>query len=231
MFPKILIIIPAYNEAENIERVVDELIQNYPQYDYLIVNDGSKDNTKEICDKRKYHVLNLPVNLGLAGAVQTGYQYAYEYGYEYALQFDGDGQHQPCYIDKMLQAIKEHDIVIGSRFLKEAKPKSLRMMGSNVIEWVIRLTTHTTIKDPTSGMRLINRRMIKQFAYNMNYGPEPDTVSYLIRCGAKVEEIPVTMQERMAGESYLNLKRSILYMFRMCTSIILIQKFRKRVVL
>lgn len=228
MKSEVLIIIPAYNEEENIERVVENLIKDYPQYDYVIVNDGSRDDTGRICIQKHYNLLDLPVNLGLAGAVQAGCKYAYENGYEYALQFDGDGQHQPQYIKKMLQEMKENDIVIGSRFVAQNKPGTLRMLGSNIIETAIRLTTRTTIKDPTSGMRLMNRKMMKQFAYNMNYGPEPDTISYLIRCGAKVEEVQVEMQERVAGESYLNFKRSLIYMFRMCMSIILIQKFRKR---
>lgn len=225
---KTLIIIPAYNEAENIKRVVDDLILNYPQYDYIVVNDGSRDETKKICKENHYNLLDCPVNLGLAGAVQTGFLYAYENGYDAALQFDGDGQHQPQYIADMLPALEEADIVIGSRFVTEKKPKSLRMLGSNVIQFCIKLTTGTRITDPTSGMRLFNRKMMNAFAYNMNYGPEPDTISYLIRNGAKVKEVQVQMLERVAGESYLNLKRSIMYMLRMCVSILIIQRFRKK---
>ncbi len=225
---KTLIIIPAYNEAENIKRVVDNLIENYPQYDYVVVNDGSKDETKNICRENKYRLLDCPVNLGLAGAVQTGFVYAYENGYDAALQFDGDGQHQPQFIEKMIPALEEADIVIGSRFVTEKKPKSLRMLGSNVISLCIKLTTGVKINDPTSGMRMFNREMMKEFAYNMNYGPEPDTVSYLIRNGAKVKEVQVEMLERIAGESYLNLKRSMQYMMRMCMSILFIQRFRRR---
>lgn len=225
---KTLIIIPAYNEAENIERVVNNLIDNYPQYDYIIVNDGSRDDTKKICKKNKYNLLDCPINLGLAGAVQTGFVYAYENGYDAALQFDGDGQHQPQFIEDMLLELKNVDIVIGSRFVTEKKPKSFRMLGSNVIQFCIWMTTGKKISDPTSGMRLFNRKMIDSFAHNMNYGPEPDTVAYLIRCGATVKEVQVEMLERIAGESYLNIKRSILYMLRMCVSILVIQKFRKK---
>lgn len=225
---KVLIIIPAYNEAENIKRVVDNLIENYPQYDYIVVNDGSKDDTKKICKENNYNLLDCSVNLGLAGAVQTGFLYAYENGYDAALQFDGDGQHQPQYIADMLSSLQDADIVIGSRFVTEKKPKSLRMLGSNVIEVCIKLTTGVKLSDPTSGMRLFNREMMKAFAYNMNYGPEPDTISYLMRCGAKVKEVQVEMLERIAGESYLNLKRSIQYMVRMCMSILFIQRFRKK---
>lgn len=227
---KLLIIIPAYNEAENIEKVVNNLIQNYPQYDYIVVNDGSKDETMHICRRQGYNLLDLPINLGLAGGVQAGFKYAFENGYEMVLQFDGDGQHQPQYIAQMIQEMKDtqSDIVIGSRFVEEKKPKSLRMLGSNLISFIIRITTGKKIADPTSGMRLFNCKMIKRFAHTMNYGPEPDTISYLIRCGAKVKEVQVEMKDREAGESYLNLKRSIQYMMHMCMSIIFIQAFRKK---
>lgn len=225
---KILIVIPAYNEAENIKKVVDNLIENYPQYDYIVVNDGSKDETKKICKENHYRLLDCPVNLGLAGAVQTGFLYAYENDYDATLQFDGDGQHQPQYIEKMLSELGEANIVIGSRFVTQKKQKSLRMLGSNIISFCIKLTTGVHIKDPTSGMRLFDRKMMKEFAYNMNYGPEPDTISYLIRCGAEIKEVQVDMLERIAGESYLNFKRSVLYMVRMCMSILFIQIFRRR---
>lgn len=227
---KVLIIIPAYNEAENIEKVVNSLIENYPQYEYIVVNDGSKDDTGLICKKNNYNLLDLPINLGLAGGIQAGFKYAYENEYDYAIQFDADGQHQPQYINYMLKEIekKQADIVIGSRFVKERKSKNLRMLGSNLISIIIKLTTGRQINDPTSGMRLFNKKMIKKFAYTMNYGPEPDTISYLVRCGAKIEEVQVQMKEREAGESYLNLKRSIQYMLHMCMSIIFIQCFRKK---
>lgn len=226
---KTLIIIPAYNEAENIKKVVDNLLINYPQYDYIVVNDGSRDETKKICEENSYNFLDCPVNLGLAGAVQTGFLYAYENGYDAVLQFDGDGQHQAQYIADMLPALTEADIVIGSRFVARKKPRSMRMLGSNVIQFCIRLTTGKRIADPTSGMRLFNRKLMGVFAYNMNYGPEPDTVSWLLRCGAKVKEVQVEMKEREAGESYLNLRRSLEYMLRMCMSILFISRFRKKV--
>lgn len=229
---KLLIIIPAYNEEENIERVVNNLIQNYPQFDYIVVNDGSKDSTAEICRKNNYNLLDQPINLGLAGAFQTGMKYAYLMGYDAALQFDGDGQHRPEYIEKMAKRIKEGtDIVIGSRFVTEEKPSSLRMLGSNIIESMIKITTGNVIKDPTSGMRMFSKRMIKLLAENLNMGPEPDTVAYLMKCGAKVEEVQVKMDERIAGESYLNLSRSIQYMLTMSISILLISFFRKKNVL
>lgn len=229
---KTLIIIPAYNEEGNIERVVNHLIENYPQFDYVVVNDGSKDSTAEICIKNNYNLLNQPINLGLAGAFQTGMKYAYEKGYDAAIQFDGDGQHRPEYIEEMAVRIENgFDIVIGSRFVTENKESTLRMFGSNIIESLIKLVTGKTIKDPTSGMRMFNKKMIKILAGNLNMGPEPDTLTYLMKCGAKVKEIQVTMDERIAGESYLNLSRSAKYMLTMCSSILLITCFRKKNVL
>ncbi len=226
---KVLIIIPAYNEGMNIERVVNNLIQNFPQYDYVVVNDGSKDNTAEVCRRNGYSLLDLPVNLGLSGAVQAGMRYAVRKGYDAAIQIDGDGQHRPEYIAKMIEAMQEEkaDIVIGSRFVTEKKPKSLRMFGSNIISFIIRLSTGYRMSDPTSGMRLFGKKVLKAFAYDMNYGPEPDTISYLIKSGNLVKEVQVVMDERIAGESYLNLVRSMKYMLHMCFSIIFIQRFRK----
>ncbi len=226
---KCLIIIPAFNEEESIERVVDNLRDNYPKYDYIIINDGSSDRTAEICRRRGYEILDLPVNLGLAGAFQTGLKYAYRRGYDFALQFDADGQHLPEYIGPMLDKMQEgYDIVIGSRFVTEKKPASMRMLGSNLISIATRMTTGKKVKDPTSGMRVFNRRMIGEFALNLNYGPEPDTISYLLKQGATIAEVQVQMEERQAGESYLNITRSVMYMMRMLLSILFIQNFRKR---
>ena len=226
---KLLIIIPAYNEAENIETVVDNLIQNYPQYDYVIVNDGSRDKTPIICKRKGYRFIDLPINVGLTDGVQTGMMYAYQHGYDYALQFDGDGQHDPRYIEAMLDAMKECDICVGSRFVDQKKPGGLRMLGSNIIQATLKLTTGKTIKDPTSGMRMFNRATMKAMANNADYGPEPDTLAHLMRSGAVVKEVQVEMHERMAGESYLNLSRSIKYMTHMCFSIIFIQWCRKKI--
>lgn len=226
---ELLIVIPAYNEAENIEWVVERLIEQYPQYDYVVVNDGSTDRTAEICRQRKYNLLDLPVNLGLAGGFQTGLKYAARGGYRYAVQLDGDGQHRPEYIELMREKMDEgFDIVIGSRFVGTKKPLTARMMGSNLLEKVIRLTTGQVIKDPTSGMRMFNRRMIDEFAKGLNYGPEPDTISYLMKQGAKVAEVPVIMDERIRGVSYLTPVNAARYMLKMLISILLIQNFRKR---
>ena len=226
---ELLIVIPAYNEEKNIEAVVTFIREKYSQYDYVVVNDGSKDRTAEICKEKGYELLNLPVNLGLAGAFQTGLKYAYEKGYSYAIQFDADGQHRPEFIEKMLKEMKKgHDIVIASRFVNYKKGSSLRMIGSKMITIAIKLTTGVRIADPTSGMRMFSRPMIKEFAQNLNYGPEPDTVSYLLKNGAKVSEVQVKMEERQAGESYLNLVCSMKYMAKMLISILFIQNFRKR---
>ena len=221
---KLLIVIPAHNEEANIVRVVEELTTQYPQYDYVVVNDGSRDKTAAVCRAHGFHLIDLPINLGLAGAFQTGLRYAAENGYDCAMQLDADGQHRPEYIAPMLEELEAGaDIVIGSRFLTVKKPKTLRMVGSYIISWSIRLTTGRAICDPTSGMR-----MVEEFAQNLNYGPEPDTISYLIKNGAKVKEVQVTMGERIAGQSYLNLWRSAQYMVKMSISILLIQWFRKR---
>ena len=226
---KLLIIIPAYNEESNIERVVNDLTSHYPQYDYVVVNDGSRDKTAAICRANGFRLIDLPVNLGLAGAFQTGLRYAADNGYDCAMQLDADGQHRPEYIAPMLAELEEGaDIVIGSRFLTVKKPKTLRMVGSYIISWSIRLTTGRAICDPTSGMRMFTRHMVEEFAQNLNYGPEPDTISYLIKNGAVVKEVQVEMGERVAGQSYLTLWRSVEYKVKMAISILLIQWFRKR---
>ncbi len=227
----LLIIIPAYNEAENIERVVNNLIENYPQYDYVVVNDGSSDDTRKICAKKGYNFLDLPINVGLAGAIRAGIRYANYHGYDYAVQIDGDGQHDPKYIKDMLEKMRsaQADIVIGSRFKEKKKPHSMRMLGSRIISGAIKLTTGgKKIEDVTSGMRLFNKRMIKNFGYNMHYSPEPDTIAYLLNCGIKIEEIQVEMYERIAGTSYLNLKNSVWYMLKMLFSILVFQWVRSR---
>ena len=226
---KLLIVIPAYNEEANIVRVVEDLVERFPQYDYVVVNDGSRDKTAAVCREHGFHLIDLPVNLGLAGAFQTGLRYAAENGYDCAMQLDADGQHLPRYIAPMLEKLEAGaDIVIGSRFVTVLKPRTLRMVGSYLISWAIRLTTGQPICDPTSGMRMFNRRLLEEFAQNLNYGPEPDTISYLIKNGAVVKEVQVKMAERTAGESYLNFARSVQYMIKMGLSILLIQWFRKR---
>lgn len=156
-------------------------------------------------------------------------KYAYRHDYDCAIQFDADGQHLPQYINSLMEAIADNDIAIGFRFVNK-KPLSMRMLGNNLISFAIRITTGKKLTDPTSGMRAFNKQMIKQLALGLNFGPEPDTVSYLIkRAKAKVVEVPVTMAERTAGESYLNPWNSIVYMLRMAISILFIQFIRKSI--
>ena len=227
---KVLILIPAYNEAGSIEKVVDDLRDRFSDYDYLIVNDGSKDDTLNVCRKRGYRVMTFPVNLGLECGFVAGMKYAYRKGYDYLVQFDADGQHISDYLDDIYDEIeKGFDIVIGSRFAKEKKPTSLRMLGSRLITGAIKLTTGNTIKDPTSGMRMYNRRCMEIFAKEINYGPEPDTISYLMKNEFRVSEVQVEMRERETGTSYLTISKSIAYMLKILTSILFIQNFRRKV--
>lgn len=227
---KTLLIIPAYNEEESLESTINSLVEVRPDVDFLVVNDGSKDGTVAVCRANSYPFLDLPTNLGLSGAFQAGMKYAYRHDYDCAIQFDADGQHLPKYISSLEQTIRTNDIVIGSRFIDKKKPTSLRMLGSNLISFAIRLTTGKKLTDPTSGMRAFNKRMIKYLALGLNNGPEPDTVSYLIkRADAKVAEVSVEMADRTAGESYLNPWTSIVYMIRMTVSILFIQFIRKRI--
>ncbi len=227
---RVLVVIPAYNEQENILRVVSELTQTCPAFDYVVINDGSTDNTLQILKDNHLNYIDQPVNLGLAGTFQTGMKYAKLKDYDAVIQFDGDGQHRPEYIQAMADKLAEgYNIVIGSRFITEKKPHSMRMLGSNMIALFMRLTTGRKIADPTSGMRMFDRRMISILANSRNMGPEPDTVAYLMRCGAKVTEVQVTMRERIAGQSYLTFSRSIQYMANVCTSILLIGWFREKV--
>jgi glycosyltransferase involved in cell wall biosynthesis len=145
------------------------------------------------------------------------------------MQYDGDGQHRPEYIAAMAEKIEQgYDIAIGSRFVTEKKDGSLRMLGSRMIERFVRLTTGKTIHDPTSGMRMYNKDIIRVLANNAALTPEPDTVAYLIRCGAKVSEVQVTMDERIAGESYLTLRRSIQYMATVCIGILFVGWIRDK---
>ncbi len=226
---EVLVIIPAYNEEANIGRVAEDLIRNHPELDYIIVNDGSADRTAEICREAGYRLLDLPVNLGLAGAFQAGMRYADRNGYRFAVQFDGDGQHRAEFIGPMREKMEEgYNIVIASRFVTEKKPHSLRMIGSRVISAAIRLSSGAYLTDPTSGMRMYDRRMIRLFANQINYPPEPDTVAWLVKNGAKVAEVQAVMDERTAGVSYLTPINAVNYMTRVLISILFIQSFRKK---
>lgn len=230
-YKRVLAIVPAYNEQDNIVSTVEDLLTNASGVDYVIIDDGSKDDTLKICRERNYNVVSLPVNLGLAGAFQTGMRYALEHDYDYAIQFDADGQHSASFIWPMIELAEQDnlDVVLGSRFKTQKKSKTdPRMIGSILITRMILYTTGARISDPTSGMRLFNKKMISLFANETDFSPEPDTIAHLARSGAKMDEIQVYMRERVAGESYLNLSRSISYMMRICVSILFVQWFRKK---
>ena len=200
------------------------------QYDYVIINDCSKDNTKEICEKNGFNVVSLPINYGLTSGIQLGMKYAYKNNYDIAIQFDGDGQHQAKYLKNLVNEIetKNCDIAIGSRFVEKKKSNSLRMFGSNLISFCIKITTGKTIKDPTSGMRAYNKRAIEEFVKNKSLTPEPDTLVYMMKKGMKVKEIQVEMSEREFGESYLKPLKAMEYMLNMVFSILFIRSTTKK---
>ena len=229
MTSKILAIIPCHNEEASVKATVEGLISETPCVDFIIINDGSCDRTLDICTHNGYPVINMPFNLGLANAVQTGMRYAYNNGYEMALQFDGDGQHLPEYINNMIKEMQETsaDIVIASRYMNKTT-QSLRGLGGGFLRLAVRIAAGKKLTDPTSGMRLFNLKMIERFANQMNHGPEPDTLAYLIRRGARVVEIPVSMHERRAGKSYLSVPKALDYMIRMFISIMIVSWFRSK---
>lgn len=221
---KILLIIPAYNEEKNIEKTIKDVKDN-TEYDYIIINDCSKDNTKKICKDNGFNMLSLPVNYGLQSAIQVGMKYAYENDYDIAIQFDGDGQHEAVYLKDLVREIENGncDIAIGSRFIKKKKPKSLRSLGSGLISICIKLTTGKTIKDTTAGMRAYNKKAINEFISNTSLTPEPDTLVYMIKRGMRIKKVPVEMRERIFGESYLKPTKAIEYMFNIIFSIVFVR--------
>ena len=225
---KTLVVIPAYNEALNIKKTVIDLKNNAPDVDYVVVNDGSKDNTLEVLEQNNFNYIDSICNLGLFGAVQTGFKLAMKEKYDVVIQFDGDGQHSAKYIDLLVKEIENgNSIVIGSRFVDEKKPFTARMIGSRLIAGAIKLITGKTIKDPTSGFRAYDKACIRDYATEMNNPPEPDTLVYMLRKNRKIKEVQVQMSEQEFGESYLDLVNTIKYMSRMMVSIFLIQPFRK----
>ena len=228
---KKLIIIPAYNESESIEGTITHVLSLAGDFDYIIINDCSTDDTADICRRNGYHMLDLPVNLGIGGAVQTGYWYALENGYDMAVQVDADGQHDISYLSKMVEYMeqKDADLVIGSRFIdkKGFQSSALRRMGITYFTWLIHVLTKVTITDPTSGFRLANRKVIREFAYDYprDY-PEPESAVLLIRKGYRIEEVPVEMKERQGGASSIHGRRSVYYMIKV-TLAILVEWVRK----
>lgn len=233
---KVLIIIPAYNEELNIKNTVEKVksVSKKSEYtiDYIIINDGSTDKTLDICRENNYNFISLIQNLGIGGAVQTGYKYALENDYDIAVQFDGDGQHDENYIINLINEIKNgSDFVIGSRFIKDLskfKSTGLRKVGIKILSILIKLCTNKKIYDTTSGFRAGNKKVIKLFAshYPVEY-PEPESTVFLLRNNLKVSEIPVEMHERKFGTSSIKPLKSLYYMFSVSISIIITTMYKK----
>ena len=228
---KKLIIIPAYNEEENIENTIRSIKEQAGGFDYIIINDCSTDKTREICEANSFKVINLPINLGIGGAVQTGYMYAYQRGYDVAVQVDGDGQHDPEFLNVMCEYLVKYDLdmVIGSRFIEKQgfQSSAMRRVGICFFSELIYWLTGTRITDPTSGLRMIGRNVMRIFSkdYPRDY-PEPESVVFALRNKMKVKEIPVVMHERGGGVSSISVKKSIYYMVKV-TLAILIEWIRK----
>ncbi|MBQ8951497.1 MAG: glycosyltransferase family 2 protein [Eubacterium sp.] len=221
---KKLVIIPAYNESLNIEKTVKDVTENAPDFDYVVINDCSRDDTLEVLRKNHFSYLNLPVNLGIGGAVQTGYRYAYYHGYDMAVQFDGDGQHNAVYLRKMADELVSSgaDMVIGSRFItKEGFQSSgVRRAGIKFFTGLIKLLTGNTITDPTSGLRIVDRKLLELFKedYPKDY-PEPESAVTVLSKGFKVKEIPVIMNEREGGVSSISMINGFYYMIKVSIAI------------
>lgn len=229
--PKILLIIPAYNESEGIAQVIQKVDQ-YRQksdfkIDYIVINDGSTDNEEEILRKNKINHIELIQNLGIGGAVQTGYKYALERGYDVAIQYDGDGQHDieslPSLVEPLLRG--EADFTVGSRFLEESNSEFqssvTRQIGIRILSALIYMTSKIRIKDVTSGYRAANKKVIAQFVgrYPSQY-PEPETYMHLFAKDIRVKEVGVCMFERETGTSSINLFKGMNYMVSVSLAIL-----------
>ena len=228
---KKLVIIPAFNEEQGIELAVRGVLEQAPDYDYLVVNDCSKDRTLQICLEQGFHVVDLPINLGIGGAVQTGYRYAWDHGYEIAVQMDGDAQHDASYLHEMERVLLEEncDMVIGSRFIEKQgfQSNGVRRAGIRWFAGMTRVFFGQKITDSTSGMRMCGRRAMELFVkdYPRDY-PEPETVCRLLRHRLKVKEVPVVMRSRVGGKSSLGSVRSSAYYMFKVTLAILIERLR-----
>lgn len=229
---KKIVIIPAYNEISNIRTTVQDILDHAPGFDYVIINDCSQDGTMRFCTEQGMNIINLPVNLGIGGAVQTGYLYAWRNGYDVAVQFDGDGQHDASYLGEMadfLQA-QQADMVIGSRYIKKEgfQSSGIRQFGIRYFSALIKLLTGKRVTDPTSGMRMVNRDVMKIYSedYPVDY-PEPESVVTILRMGKRVSEIPVIMRERQGGVSSISPRKAVYYMIKV-TLAILMECLRKR---
>lgn len=233
MKKKILMIIPAYNEEKNILSVY-KAIQEYNQenkvhYEVLVINDGSTDHTEQILKEHQIPYITLVHNLGIGGAVQTGYKYAYEQDYDIAIQFDGDGQHDVAYVKNLIDPIlkQQANFVIGSRFIDKSVSKfqstKARQMGIRLISITMCMVTGKKIYDTTSGFRAANKKVIQEFArnYPLEY-PEPVTTTELIKKGYQVSEVPVSMKEREGGVSSIRSWKNAYYMINVLLSIIMV---------
>lgn len=222
-----LAIIPAYNEEANLKKVITSLRKYHNNVDILVVNDGSTDQTSAAARTMGVEVIDLPVNLGIGGAVQTGYIYAFRKGYDYAVQIDGDGQHDPCDLATVLGPVQrgECDLVIGSRFVADTGYRQTipRLLGTKILSLIVSVLGQKKIKDPTSGYRAANRRAIKVFAeeYPVDY-PEAESLILLRRKGLRVLEVPVTMSNRATGQSSITLWRSAYYMLKVPLAILMV---------
>lgn len=224
----LLVIIPAYNEEATISSTVNRL-QEVTGYDHVVINDGSTDGTRRVLQKNGFSYLDLPLNLGIGGAMHTGFKYAWRLGYDYALQLDADGQHDPNDLEKLIGAMRsgEWDMVIGSRFVEESdySGSRLRRFGIRYFQHLIRLLTGWTIADPTSGYRVVNRRVIEEFVRNYpNDYPEVEVLVTLARKGYRVSEVTVDMRERQGGVSSITPARSLYYMAKV-TLFLIIRRF------
>lgn len=230
---RVLLIIPAYNEEENIlktyKTILDYNKKNKEKYDVIVINDGSKDNTEKILSDNNIPHIKLIHNLGIGGAVQTGYRYASENGYDIAVQYDGDGQHDVNYVKNIIEPIinDEADFTIGSRYIDETtsdfKSTFARQVGIKIISFFIRIVTGKKVLDTTSGFRACNKKIIDDFAesYPTEY-PEPITTTELIKKGYNLLEIPVSMNEREAGVSSIKAWKNAYYMVNVCLSILMV---------
>lgn len=224
--PRVLVIIPAYNEAENIVHVVNHMMEVAPQYDYLVINDGSTDDTPNLCRRENFHYLDLSINMGIGGAVQAGYIYARKSDYDIAVQMDGDGQHDIAYLDKLLAPIisGETDITIGSRFLEKEgfQSSATRRLGINILSGLIWLMTGKRVMDVTSGYRAVNRMFIEIYSkdFPMDYS-EPEAIVSAVMHRGRIMEIPVQMRAREGGTSSITFKKSIYYMIKVTLAILL----------
>ncbi len=230
MEPKVLIVIPAYNEADNILNTVSGVVEH--GYDYIVVNDGSRDTTLDVCRSNGLNVLDLPMNLGIGGAVQAGHKYAQRFGYDIDIQLDGDGQHDPAYLDALVhEVVSGADLVIGSRFLEKTdgfQSTFMRRVGITWLSAILKLCTGRHVSDPTSGFRACGRRAIDLFCatYPVDY-PEPESIAVAIKSGLSVKEVSVEMRERQGGTSSIGGLSSVYYMIKVSLAILIASVSRR----